>query len=48
MEPISDSDGDLRVFGVERDGGGSWLRGGDGCPDSVWGGGDRFVFLRRK
>ena len=48
MEPISDSDGDLSVFVVERLGDGRWLHGGRGHPDRSWDSGNQFVFLRRK
>lgn len=49
MEPISDSNGDLRVFYVGRDDDGEqWLGAHFGYPDSVWAGGHRFVFVRRK
>jgi hypothetical protein len=48
MEPIADSDGDLGIFCVDRDGGGRWLGGGDGRPGSEWRGDGRFVFASRK
>ena len=48
MEPITDSDGDLSVFYVERDGNELWLYGCSGHPDSFWDGHNRFVFVRRK
>lgn len=45
MEPITDSEHYLRVFGVERDGVGRWLRGAFGDPGSVWEAEVRFVFI---
>ncbi len=48
MEPITDSDGDLNLFSVARDGGGRWLSANDGYPGHFWHGNFRFVFLRRK
>lgn len=47
MEPISGSDGLLRVFRVEHDGGVLWLLGYYGRPGCFWSG-HRFVFVRRK
>ena len=48
MEPITDSDGNLNVFRVERDGDGRWLDGDDDFLDHVWDGGRRWVFILRK
>ena len=48
MEPISVSDGNLDVFGVERLGVARWLLGFYDRTDDVWPGGYRWVFLRRK
>ena len=48
MEPIADSDGNLRVFDVARIGGGWWLDGSLGNPGSVWSPDYRWVFARRK
>ena len=49
MEPITDRDGNLRVFYVGRDDdGGLWLYTHGGNPDGVWSADDRFVFRRRK
>lgn len=48
MEPITDSDGGLRLFSVEHCGDGPWLSADFGDPDGVWSGFYRFVFLRRK
>lgn len=49
MEPIEVSGGGLNVFHVERDDGGSWLRGSSGRPDDRRRAGSRFVFaLPRK
>jgi pterin-4a-carbinolamine dehydratase len=49
MEPITDSDGNLRVFLVGRgDGGEQWLHGNGGGPGDFWVGSGRWVFLRRK
>ncbi len=49
MESIKDSDGDLIVFNVKRDGGGSWLSGSSGRPYYEWSADNRFVFaLSRK
>ena len=44
MEPITDSDGDLRRFNVERDDNDLWLHSDDGRSDRFWHSGDRFVF----
>lgn len=48
MEPITDSDGDPRVFDVDRDGDGSWLRDDGGHAVHFWRGDVRWVFARRK
>jgi hypothetical protein len=48
MEPICGSDGDLRVFNVERDGGKLWLNARYADPAYVWDGDGRFVFRSRK
>ena len=48
MEAITGSDGDLTLFGVERDGGVLWLFGDNGRDDRECGGGLRFVFCLRK
>ena len=49
MEPITDSDGDLGVFGVRRDGDGAqWLHAYYGLPGSFWLADYRWVFVRRK
>jgi hypothetical protein len=48
MEPITDSDGDPRVFDVGRGGRGRWLRARYGYPGIVWSGSSRWVFVRRK
>lgn len=48
MEPITGSDGNLDLFGVEHDDGERWLSASDGNPGNFWDGGHRFVFLRRK
>jgi len=48
MEPITDSDGFLYVFCVERDGYGQWLYTDCGSAGSVWNGNDRWVFILRK
>jgi hypothetical protein len=48
MEAITDRDGSLSFFYVERGGDGLWLRGHGGLPDGVWGAVHRFVFGRRK
>jgi len=45
MEPITDSDGDLSLFRVVHGGGGLWLDANYGCPDSIWDGDYRFVFV---
>jgi hypothetical protein len=45
MEPVTDSDGNPRLFGVGRVDGGQWLRGDYGGAGNFWGGGDRFVFV---
>lgn len=44
MKPIAGSDGDLIVFGVERDDGGRWLGGEVGYPGFVWHGRNRWAF----
>ena len=48
MEPIEDSDGDLRVFHVKRDDDDLWLSTHYGNPDRVWYPEDVFVFAVRK
>ena len=49
MDPITDSDGDLSVFGVRRDDSGLWLDSDWGSPAYVWHPDDRWVFrLPRK
>ncbi len=49
MEPITGSDGRLRVFIVGRyDHGKRWLGGRNGGPVYFWDAGYRWVFLRRK
>lgn len=48
MEPITDSDGNLKVFNVEHDDNGLWLRSEYVSPVHFWDGDDRLVFARRK
>lgn len=48
MNPITDSDGNLKLFGVRHDGHGLWLYGSYGEPDYVWNSDTRFVFACRK
>jgi hypothetical protein len=48
MEAITDSDGDLGVFGVERGYDGLWLDGYYGHPEHLWSSDARFVLVRRK
>ena len=48
MEPIAGSVGGFEVFRVERYDGGSWLGSDYGSAGVFWGGGYRWVFLRRK
>ncbi len=48
IEPISDSDGGLRVFGVDRSDDGLWLSSHDGSPRIFWDDDRRFVFVSRK
>lgn len=48
MEPIADSDGDLKVFDVARHGDGIWLHGHCGHPVDFWSGDSQWVFTRRK
>lgn len=48
MEPIADSDGRLRVFGVERGGDGRWLSASDGRPGGGWDPEGVWVFSRSK
>ncbi|MBI2669950.1 MAG: hypothetical protein HYX20_02320 [Candidatus Yanofskybacteria bacterium] len=45
MEPLTDSDGSLRVFVVNRFDGEPWLGAFCGCPDSVFVSVYRFVFV---
>ena len=45
MEPITDSDGNPKVFFVGHDCDDRWLYGYDGEPDHVWGPGLRWVFV---
>jgi hypothetical protein len=47
MEPISDSDGYLKVFDVARLEDGRWLYGNDGRPGGVWYGDNRWAFRRK-
>jgi len=44
---ISDSDGDLNLFNVERNDDGLWLNTNYGNPDNFWDPDDRFVCVRR-
>jgi hypothetical protein len=44
-EAITDSDGDPRLLGLDRDGGGRWLGACRGRPDYGWDREDGFVFL---
>lgn len=49
MEPLTDSDGDLRLFYVVHLSDGRWLHSNYGSPDDVWSLDYRFVFaLPRK
>lgn len=48
MEPISDSDGILRVFNVGHDDYDQWLSSNFGDSSYFWLGDDRWVFVRRK
>ncbi len=48
MEPITNSDGILRVFDVEHNGYGLWLYGYHANSDLFWYGLTRWVFSRRK
>ncbi len=49
MNAITDSDGDLLVFSVERcDDGDRYLDAGSGNVGNIWVASNRFVFLRRK
>lgn len=47
MKPIADSDGRLRVFGVEHDDDGRWLSGYYGHPDYFYYGDDVWLFRRK-
>ncbi len=47
MEPVTDSDGYLRVFSVAHESDGQWLRGNDGNADNVWDGDLQWVFVAR-
>lgn len=44
-EPIKDFDGDPLLLGVDRRGGGRWLRAFCDCPGRGWGRGDGFAFV---
>jgi hypothetical protein len=48
MEPLTDSDGDLNLFDVDRGEGGRWLYAYDGGPHRQWDPEDSFVFVRGK
>lgn len=48
MEPITDSDGILRIFRVVHGDDALWLDGGNGLSGRFWGAHDRFVFRLRK
>ena len=48
MEPITDSGGDLELFGVERGDSGLWLSSCFDDPGGVWSSDDRFAFSLRK
>lgn len=48
MEPIADSDGDLRIFNVECGVDALWLYGYYGFSGRFWNADDRFVFRLRK
>lgn len=48
MEPIADSDGNLGVFSVERNGGRRWLNAHDGPPDDEWSPESVWIFSRSK
>ena len=43
---LTDSDGNLKVFNVERNEDGRWLNGNNGHPDNVWNGNNRWAFRR--
>lgn len=43
---VTDSDGNLDVFNVERNDDGLWLDGNNGNPDNFWNGNYRWVFVR--
>ncbi len=42
---ITDSDGNLNVFEMERNSDGSWLNGNNGNPDNFWNADNQWVFL---
>ena len=48
MEPITDSGGNLSLFGVARGDDGLWLYGDSGRSGLFWGADGRFVFRLRK
>ena len=48
MKPIASSDGGLFIFGLYQGGSALWLRAYGGGPSGFWGGGNVFVFARRK
>lgn len=48
MEAINGSDGDPKLFRMNRHSGGKWLDYYDGSPGIGWRGGNRFVFVSRK
>jgi hypothetical protein len=43
---ISDSDGYLKVFNVERNDDGAWLNSNYDNPDNVWDASNRWLFRR--
>ncbi|MDP2855953.1 MAG: hypothetical protein Q8N90_02395 [bacterium] len=45
MDPISDSGGPLRIFGVVHGDDGQWLDSGSGNPGGLWDSDDQFLFV---
>ena len=43
---ISDSDGNLKVFNVERNDDGAWLNSNYDNPDNIWNASNRWLFRR--
>jgi hypothetical protein len=48
MDPMPDPEGELTIFVVNCDAGGSWLNATDGRPERMWHGDGTWIFVRRK